>query len=120
MAQQPAVPQKFARYASAYVLFGLYAFLGVLVTLRAHETAVQTCALVGAKPQVAYVVNTWGAFLLFAVYIALVAAMESYLNQAARTGRVLSAGLKLLVIFAVIGALIAILPVMIMGLGGGS
>lgn len=117
MVQQP-VSQKFARYASAYVLFGLYAFLGVLVTLRVHETAVQTCALLGARPQVAYAVNTWGAFLLFAVYIALVAAMESYLNRAARTGSVLSAGLKVLAIFAAIGALIAILPVMIMGLRG--
>jgi hypothetical protein len=93
----------------AYLLFALFALLGVVLMFNLHTMFVSLSMLFGARPQVTRFLYVWGSFFLLGIYIVGIVFIEHAMNQAAKEGRVLNQGVR---VFAIEGGL-ALLSVVI-------
>lgn len=101
----PSIPtslQKPLRFFFAYLLFILFAVLGVVLLIQLHSVLVATGTLLSSRYGLARFLNTWGFFFLLGAYVIGIALMENVMNKAAQSGDLLRPGLR---IFAIEGGL---------------
>ena len=103
--------QKTIRYVVAYVLFGVFALLGVAITFCVRSVIYSMCVALAVSWQVTYLVFVWGLFILFVPYIFLIGLLDFYLNDAAGKGAIRQRALK---IFAIEGG-IGLVSLIMMG-----
>lgn len=103
--------QKTIRYVIAYVLFGVFALLGVAITFCVRSVIYSMCVALAVSWQVTYLIFVWGLFILFVPYIFLIGLLDFYLNDAAAKGAIRQRALK---IFAIEGA-IGLVSLIMMG-----
>jgi hypothetical protein len=103
--------QKTIRYVIAYVLFGVFALLGVAITFCVRSVIYSMCVALAVSWQVTYLVFVWGLFILFVPYIFLIGLLDFYLNDAAGKGVIRQRALK---IFAIEGG-IGLVSLIMMG-----
>jgi hypothetical protein len=108
----PPALQKPLRYFFTYLLFGLFAFLGVLILINVHSMVIGLCALMGARPEVTYFWYVWGGFLFLGVYAVLLGVMESYLQEAAKTGTIFAHGVRVFAIEGFLALITVVVPVL--------
>ena len=96
-------------YGLAYLLFALLALMAVALTVDLHSAVVALCMRLKMWQPATYGVYVWGAFLLFLVYIVFVAVLETRLNGAAKSGRVLPSSAKAFAILLGVWGLIWVL-----------
>ncbi len=101
--------RKLLNYGLAYLLFALLALAAVALTVDLHSAVVALCIRLKMWQPATYGVYVWGAFLLFLAYIVFIAVLESRLNGAAKSGRVLPGGVKALAVLLGVWRLIFIL-----------
>ena len=109
--REPRV-QKTIHYAIAYVLFGVFALLGVAITLCVRSDIYGMCVALGVSWQVTYLIFVWGLFIMFVPYIFLIGLLDFHLlNDAAAKGTLRQRALK---IFAIEGG-IGLVSLVLMG-----
>jgi hypothetical protein len=101
--------RRLLNYGLAYLLFALLALAAVALTVNLHTAVVALCIRLKMWQPATYGVYVWGAFLLFLAYIVFIAVLESRLNGAAKTGRVLPGGVKALAVLLGVWGLVLIL-----------
>ncbi len=90
--------QKTLRYTAAYLLYAGFVILGLVTTEWVRTDLLGICALLKVDRQLIYVMYSWGSYIVYLPYIFLVAALEPYMNNAAKTGQVLQKAKKVLLI----------------------
>lgn len=90
--------QKTLRYIAAYALFIFFALLGLPIIMGLRSDIYNLCAIFKVHPNTAYLLYSWGTYLMFFPYILLIGFLEPYLNKAAAAGQVLARAKKVLLI----------------------
>ena len=108
--REPRV-QKTIHYAIAYVLFGVFALLGVAITLCIRSVIYGMCVALGVSWQVTYLIFVWGLFIMFVPYIFLIGLLDFHLLNDAAKGTLRQRALK---IFAIEGG-IGLVSLILMG-----
>ena len=105
------VVQKTLRYFFAYLLFGLFAILGLLVIANLHTAIFRISLLATTRVGVSNAIYVWGGFILGAVYVIGIVPLESLMNKAAKTGRLLPVGVRVFAVEAGLALLIMIVQI---------
>ena len=103
--------QKAIRYVIVYVLFGVFALLGIAITFCVRSVIYGMCVALGVSWQVTYLIFVWGLFIMFVPYIFLIGLLDFQLNDAAAKGTIRRRALK---IFAIEGG-IGLVSLIMMG-----
>ncbi len=103
--------QKIAHHIAAYLLFGVFALLGVAITFCVRSVIYGMCVALGVSWQVTYLIFVWGLFFMIIPYIFLIGLLDFHLlkDDARRTLRQ-----RALKIFAVEGG-IGMVSLILMG-----
>jgi hypothetical protein len=107
--EKPVV-QNTLRFFFAYILFGLFAILGVEVVVNLHSAIYRISLMATTRIGVGNVVYVVGGFILFAFYAVAIVALESLMNNAAKTGRMLPVGVRIFAVEAGLALLAILLP----------
>ncbi len=95
--------QKAVRHTIAYVLFAVFALLGVAITFCVRSVIYSLCVAVGVSWQVTYLIFVWGLFVMFVPYIFLIGLLDFHLlNDAVAKGTLRQRAFK---IFAIEGGI---------------
>ncbi len=81
--------QKTLRYVAAYLLYAIFVLLGLVTTEWIRTDLLGICTWLKADRQFIYLMYSWGSYLVYLPYVFLVAALEPYMNAAAKSGQVL-------------------------------
>jgi hypothetical protein len=90
--------QKTLRYTAAYLLYAGFAILGLFATEWARTDVLGFCTVLNVDRDITFLMYSWGSYLLYLPYVFLVAALEPYMNSAAKNSRVLQSAKKVLLI----------------------
>lgn len=105
---KPSV-EKPLRYTLAYVLYALFAILGLIVTVNIHSALFQI-SLLAPLFGLSNFVYVWGAFILFAIYTVCMVMMEGVMNRSAKNGSILRVGARIFAIEALLALLAWVAP----------
>ncbi len=97
------LPEKTIHYVMAYVLFGVFALLGLAITFCVRSVIYGLCVALAVSWQVTYLIFVWGLFIMIVPYIFLIGLLDYYLNDAAAKGTLRQRALKILAIEGGIG-----------------
>ena len=106
-----SLPEKTIRYVIAYVLFGVFALLGLAITFCVRSVIYGICVALAVSWQVTYLIFVWGTFILIVPYIFLIGLLDFQLNDAIAKGTIRQRALK---IFAIEGG-IGLVSLVLMG-----
>jgi hypothetical protein len=104
--------QKTIRHVIAYVLFGVFALLGVAITFCIRSVIYGLCVALAVSWQVTYLIFVWGLFIMFVPYIFLIGLLDFHLLRDAAQGTLRQRALK---IFAIEGG-IGLVALVMMGI----
>jgi CHASE2 domain-containing sensor protein len=106
--------QRTMRSVIAYVLFGVFALLGVAITFCVRSVIYGICVALAVSWQVTYLIFVWGLFIMFVPYIFLIGLLDFHLlnDAASAKGTLRQRALK---IFAVEGG-IGLVSLIMMGI----
>jgi hypothetical protein len=90
--------QKTLRYTAAYLLYAAAAILGLIATEWTRTDVLGLCTVLNVDRDITYLMYSWGSYLLYLPYVLLVAALEPYMNSAAKNGHVLKSAKKVFLI----------------------
>lgn len=99
---QPKV-QKTMRYVAAYSAYAFFAIAAIVITESLRQNVLDLCKLLKVSSGWAYMMYSWGSYILYLPYVVLVGLLEPYMNKAARTGQVWEYVKKVLIIEGGIG-----------------
>ena len=103
--------QKALRFSLAYMLFGLFAILGLEVIVNLHAAIFKISLMATTRIGVGNAFYVWGGFFLFAIYAVGIVPLEAVMNRAARSGRLLPVGVRIFAAELGLALLALILPV---------
>ena len=95
--------QKTIRYVITYVLFGVFALLGLAITFCVRSVIYGMCVALAVSWQATYLIFVWGLFFMIVPYIFLIGLLDFQLNDAAAKGTLRQRALKILAIEGGIG-----------------
>jgi len=98
-----SLPEKTIRYVIAYVLFGVFALLGLAITFCVRSVIYGICVALAVSWQATYLIFVWGLFFMIVPYIFLIGLLDFQLNDAAAKGTLRQRALKILAIEGGIG-----------------
>jgi len=95
--------QKTARHAVAYVLFGVFALLGLAITFCVRSVIYGICVALGVSWQATYLIFVWGLFIMLVPYIFLIGLLDFHLLNDTAKGTLRQRAVKIFSIEGGIG-----------------
>ena len=94
---------KVGRYTAAYLLLTVFVLLGILITESLRSNIFDFCSYFKVDRDFAYILYSWGSYLLYLPYVVMIVVLEHYFNNAAKNGQVWRQTLKVTLIEGGIG-----------------
>ena len=102
---------KYLRYGTAYGLLFVYFFAGIWIIESLRTNVFDLSVLFKANPQVISFLYSWGSYAFYVPLLMTLVFLESYLNNAAKTGQVLRRARKVILIEGGIGLVSVLITV---------
>ena len=99
------------RYAAAYGLLFACFFAGIWIIESLRTNVFDFSVLFKANPQLISFLYSWGSYVFYVPFLLTIVFLESYLNNAAKTGQVLHSARKVILIEGGIGLVSVLITV---------
>ena len=94
---------KVGRYATAYLLLTVFVLSGLLITESVRSNILDIFTYFKVASDFAYIVYSWGSYVVYLPYVLMIVILEAYFNTAAKTGQVWRRTLKVALIVGGLG-----------------
>ena len=76
------------RYTAAYLMLTVFVLTGILITESVRSNIFDFCTYFKVDQDFAYIIYSWGSYILYLPYVLMIAVLENYFNTAAKTNQV--------------------------------